>query len=128
MGILNKLKPQKIVDTIFSGIDKGILSKEEIVDYSVKAAEANLEFIKATQTESTPRARTRRIIAIMVLAQYFLAFNAGLVGIITKLYNGEEIISLATEAFAKLAIAVVIFYFGNHLLTTIMPKLGIKRK
>ena len=60
MGFLSKLKPQKIVDTVFSGIDKAILSKEEIVDYSVKAANLNLEFVKATMSESTPRSISRR--------------------------------------------------------------------
>jgi hypothetical protein len=128
MSIFSKLKPQKIVDGIFSGIDKAILSKEEIVDYSVKAASANLEFVKACQTESTPRSITRRIIAIMILGQYFLAFNVGLLGMATEWYEGKEIIVLATEAFATISLAVVIFYFGNHMLSQIIPKFAAKKK
>jgi len=128
MGIFSKLKPQKIIDTVFSGIDKAVLSKEEIVDYTKQAAEANLNFVKASQGESTPRAKTRRIIAIMVLGQYFLAFNVGLLGMVTGWYDGKEVIVLSTEAFASLALAVVIFYFGNHLLSTVIPKFANKKK
>lgn len=130
MGIFKgKIDLQKTADGIFSGIDKAVLSKEEIVDYTVKAAEANLEFVKATQTESTPRSISRRIIAILVIGQYILSFNVGLVGMVSGWYNGKEIITLSTEAFEWSVISIIVFYFGNHLLTTMLPKMGkIKSK
>lgn len=128
MNIFSKLKPQKIVDTVFSGVDKSVLSNEEIIDYTIKAAELNLEFVKASNSESTPRSITRRIIAIMVLSQFFIVFNVGVVGMITGSYNGKEIIELSIAAFSTLAVAVVVFYFGNHLLNSLIPNLGKNKK
>jgi len=127
MSIFSKLKPQKIIDTVFSGIDKSLLSKEELIDYSKQAASANLEFVKVTNSESTPRSITRRVIAIMVLGQYFLVFNVGLFGMVTGMFEGIKIIELSTKAFSSLAVAVVIFYFGNHLLNSIVPKFVNKK-
>lgn len=128
MSIFSKLKPQKIVDSVFSGVDKAILSKEELIDYSIKAAELNLEHLKATQNESTPRSITRRIIAIMILGQYFLSFNIGLLGRATGWYEGKEIMVESTNAFGSIALAVVIFYFGNHILNNIIPRFAAKKK
>jgi hypothetical protein len=96
--LFKKLNPQQIVDTVFSGVDKAILSKEEMVDYAKKAADMNLEFVKATQNESTPRSISRRVIAILVIGQYILAFNVGLVGMISGWYDGKEILALATRS------------------------------
>ena len=127
MSIFSKLKPQKILDTVFSGIDKGLLSKEELIDYSKQAASANLEFVKVSNSESTPRSITRRIIAILVLSQYFLVFNVGLFGMVTGMFEGIKIIELATKAFSSLAVAVVIFYFGNHLLNSLVPSFAAKK-
>jgi hypothetical protein len=127
MGIFSKLKPEKILKTLFSGVDKSLLSKEEIVDYSMKAVDNNLEFVKATQKESTPRSITRRVIAIMILSQYFLAFNVGLLGMATGWFDGKEIIILATSSFATLTITVVIFYFGNHVANSILSKFAAKK-
>lgn len=127
MGIFSKLKPQKILKTLFSGVDKALLTKEEIVDYSMKAVNNNLEFVKATQKESTPRSITRRVIAIMILSQYFLAFNVGLFGMASGLFNGKEIIVLATSSFATLTITVVIFYFGNHVANSILSRFAAKK-
>lgn len=127
MGIFTGFKPQKVFDTISSGFDKASLSKEEIVDYAIKGAELNLKFVEACQGESTPRSITRRIIAIMILGQYFLAFNIGLLGMVTGWFEGKEIIVLSTAAFGSLALAVVIFYFGNHLLATVIPKFANKK-
>ena len=128
MGILNRLKigqikPQKIIDGVFSGIDKSVLTKEEIIDYSIKAAELNLEFIKATQAESTPRSISRRVIAILVIGQYVLAFNIGLLGIATGWFEGKEILTLTREAFEWSVISIIVFYFGNHLLNTMLPNM-----
>ena len=128
MGIFKgKLDIQKTANSIFSGVDKSIFTKEEISDVGIEQVKANLEFVKTTQAESTPRSKTRRIIAIMILGQYFLSFNIGLVGMATGLYKGKEIIELSTAAFATLAISVVIFYFGRHMLTALVPTFG-KRK
>ncbi len=126
-NLFSKLKPQQIVDTVFSGVDKAVLSKEELVDYSKKAAELNLEFVKATQQESTPRSISRRVIAILVIGEYILAFNAGLVGIISGWYDGDEILSLATGAFEWSVISIIIFYFGNHLANTVISKFAQKK-
>lgn len=128
MSIFSKLKPQKIVDTVFSGVDKAILSKEEMIDYTMKAVENNLEFVKLTMNEKSPRSITRRVIAIMVIGQYMLAFNVGLVGMISGWYEGKEILSLSTEAFEWAVISVVVFYFGNHMLNTLIPKFSNKKK
>lgn len=128
MNIFSRLKPQKIVDTVFLGIDKAVLSKEEIVDYSVKAAELNLEFVKLANQESTPRSISRRIIAIFVIGEYVLAFNVGMIGMISGWFDGAEIISLSTEAFSWSVGAVIVFYFGNHLLNSVIPKFGNKKK
>lgn len=127
MSIFKTLQPQKIVDAVFSGVDKSILTKEELLDIAVKASVLNLEFVKATQKESTPRSITRRIIAIMILGQYFLSFNVGLFGLASKLYDGKLIIELSTTAFATLSLTVVIFYFGNHIVTPIINKFSNKK-
>lgn len=128
MSIFRKIKAQKIVDGVFSGVDKAILSKEELMDYSIKAAELNLEHLKTTYNESTPRSITRRIIAIMILGQYFLSFNIGLLGRATGWYEGKEIMLESTDAFSSIALAVVIFYFGNHILNNIIPRFASKKK
>ena len=125
--LFKKLNPQQIVDTVFSGVDKAILSKEEMVDYAKKAADMNLEFVKATQNESTPRSISRRVIAILVIGQYILAFNVGLVGMISGWYDGKEILALATEAFEWSVISIIIFYFGNHLASTVIKRFSDKK-
>ena len=128
MSIFSKLKPQKIVDAVFSGVDKSVLTKEEIVDYAKESAKINQEFVRMTMAESSPRSITRRVIAVLVLGQYFIAFNVGLVGIVSGWYDGKEILSLATDAFEWASISVIIFYFGNHLLTNVTQKFADAKK
>ena len=128
MSILKRLKPQKIVDTIFSGVDKSVLTKEELVDYAKKAAEINMEFVKLANQESSPRSISRRVIAILVIGQYILAFNVGLIGIIFEWYDGKEILTQANSAFEWSVVSIIIFYFGNHLLNNIIPKFGDRKK
>ena len=122
MGIFSKLKPQKIINTIFSGVDKAVLTKEELLDIAVKTTAANLEFVKATQTESTPRSVSRRIIAKIVLYQTCLSTNVGLVGIITGYYDGFQVLKITGETFLPLTMSVVIFYFGNHIVKAVVSK------
>lgn len=126
--LFSKLNPQQIVDTVFSGVDKAILSKEELVDYAKQAAEMNLEFVKLTQQESTPRSISRRVIAILVIGEFILAFNVGLVGIISGWYDGKEILTLSSDAFGWAVGAVIIFYFGNHLANTVVSRFANKKK
>lgn len=128
MSILKRLKPQKIVDTIFSGVDKSVLTKEELVDYAKKAADLNIEFVKLANEESSPRSISRRVIAILVIGQYVLAFNVGLIGIVLEWYDGKEILTQANNAFEWSVVSIIIFYFGNHLLNNIIPKFGDKKK
>jgi hypothetical protein len=129
MGIFKgKINLQETIDSVFKGVDQRKLTNEEIVEYSIKAADLNLEFVKATNAESTPRSISRRIIAILVIGQYCLAFNVGLVGMASGWYEGKEILIQATSAFEWSVISIIIFYFGNHLLSSVIPKFGNKKK
>ena len=127
MSIFSKLKPQKIVDSVFSGVDKAILTKEEMIDYTNKAVEQNIEFVKLTMQESTPRSISRRIIAILVIGSFVVSFFSGLFGLITGWYEGKVILELTNDTFDWAVISIIVFYFGNHMINNLLPKFAEKK-
>ena len=127
MTIFKGLNKEKLVEGLFSGMDKSILTKEELTDLAVKAANLNFQFVKASHDESTPRSVTRRVIAIMVMAQYFITFDVGLLMYALGNDKGLDIMIRSTAAFGIITGMVMTFYFGNHMLNAVINKFSDKK-
>ena len=117
----------KTTSGIISGLDKMFYTKQEKAEVLIKKLEiaervskTHIELMKVTHDETTTRSVTRRIIAISIMA--FTIFSIIAVCIIRK-FDPEwaEFILKVVEYFQfdRAFIAVVIFFFGNHIITRI---------
>lgn len=110
----------KSATSIFSGIDKAFYTDEEKSQTAVKWAELQMKLVEQTASETTTRSITRRVVAICIMALTFLSIIA--VCVIWRL-NPEwakfilEVVQYFNIGYAF--IGVVIFFFGNHMLTGI---------
>lgn len=119
MGFLTNLLTGKTVENVadaaMKGIDSIILTEEEKVQYSQKAAELHLEITKIIATESTPTAVSRRIIAMMVLAPFVLLKFISVITYLCGEYGDASYINNLSSDFEYSVLAVVTFYFGSHI-------------
>jgi len=136
MGFFNWLTGAKSVDktldiidksssSIASGLDKMFYTKEEKAEHLMKRLEiservskTHIDLMKATADENTTRSVTRRIIAVSIMA--FTLFLIVAVSVIYKIDpEWAAFILKVTEyfQFGWAFIAVVVFFFGNHMIT-----------
>lgn len=124
MGLLNFLKPTdsgKIIDDATSAVDKLFFTNEERADYLQKAAQVQLDFQKATASESTVRSVTRRVLAIMMYAVFLGLVIATAVTGFFDVEKAKFLFSLVGQLFS-LAMAVTVFYFGGYYLPGMFRK------
>jgi len=103
----------KIVNGAVSGIDKAFFTDEERADYAKGIMEQAVEFVKLTLNENTARSITRRIIAVLFVAEYLIIRLTAAGLIIAGNEKGEKLRAMAAEE-NQIIMAVVIFYFGYY--------------
>jgi hypothetical protein len=124
-----------IAKTITTGVVKGmdalVFTDEEKESMSQDKMRIISDLIIKLQDQFTPRAITRRIIAVLFSTAYMVAYYISLFIVgweyIKDRATGEETIALIiklTEAFGLGAIilTIIIFYFGYYGITKIMEK------
>lgn len=120
MGLFSFLKSNKntvdnIINSAVSGIDKMWFTNEEKSEITRDMANGLQDFVKQTLDESTARSRTRRIIAIMIMAVYLLLILAAVVAYAFNKDYASFILSIIGE-MSTYALMVAGFFFGAHLL------------
>ena len=135
MGLWNWLTGAKQVDKtldiadktttgIVSGIDKMFYTEEEKAEMLQKrleiaeqASKTHIELMKVTHDETTARSVTRRIIAILIMA--ITVISMVLLCAIWKYDKAWGEFILRVIEYYQLGwafIAVVVFFFGNHMI------------
>lgn len=117
MGLFSgKLKITDVFDKASSGIDKLFFTNEERADFNKGIADSQLEFVKQTISENSIRSRTRRYIAVSIIAVYlFLVLASGFSYLFHEEYS-KHIFELANKSLGTLVVMVCAFYFGGYYL------------
>lgn len=129
MGIFKgKLDINKSVETVTSAMDKIFFTDEEKADHFIKIADKTVEFYGKTLDENTVRSKTRRAIAIMIIAFSIVTMLFWLV----MGYLGKDT-SYITEAILTfnmpmVFITVVAFFFGGYYMKNISLRSDRKEK
>lgn len=104
----------KATDAIINGADVLKLTKEEAVQYQLKATELHIELQKQIANESTPTAISRRIFGLMFVVPFvFLTLGSAILEGLSPT-TAEHWLKLA-QTYENPAIAVAVFYFGGHI-------------
>ena len=108
-SLFKKIDVGKAVDTVFSGIDKSILTKEELVDYEGKKADMLTKFV--LNDNNITRGISRRVIAFM-FSIVFLALVILGVGVwaVNEEYS-EFIFTVIKELLLTPVSMILAFYF-----------------
>lgn len=106
----------KVIDKISSGIDAMVLTEQERIEYNQKRRELFLEQEREVNKQSTPRALTRRYIAVPVVYVTLMSYITVFVLAILEHPSGDHAIK-AMEFMSIPFITVVCFYFGDHLIS-----------
>ena len=124
---LTKVEPQKVFDTISSGVDKAFYSKEEQSDDAKEAYNAFFEWYKTTLEESTVRSITRRILAVLFAACYLLLVIASA---IAYKFDPEYSTFLwdVSTAIAPIVGGIMLFYFGYYGVKSVVKENNKKKQ
>ena len=122
MSIFSRLNPQKIIDSVTSGIDKSFYTPEEKADMTKKMTELNLDFVKSTMSENSVRSYTRRIIAVSIVSVFLLLMIFGVVMYFFNPLAGQFIITSTSELLGYPFLAIVVFYFGGSVVSGLVKK------
>jgi len=108
-SLFKKIDVGKAVDTVFSGIDKSILTKEELVDYESKKADMLTKFV--LNDNNITRGISRRVIAFM-FSIVFLALIVLGVGVWTVNEEYSEFIFTVIKELLLTPVSMILaFYF-----------------
>ncbi len=119
MGLIGgKLNIDKVFDSISSGVDKLAFTKEEKAELHMKLSDKVADFAHSSMSENTVRSKARRIIAYVIIGNFFLMVWAV---IVLHLLGMDEaarfVFELGVEwKIATSFIVVVGFFFGSYLL------------
>ena len=106
----------KILDAGIRGIDALVYTDEEKAEMMKKLGDQWIETQKVLLGESSIRAVTRRILAIMVMASFtFLVLLAAGVYLINQEY-AKFLLELAQSQFGLMALGIMTFYFGPYMI------------
>lgn len=109
-----------------SGIDMLFFTDEEKSQASAKVMESVIAMYAAEKDENSVRSKTRRILAILIFANYAAIINASAVFYcLDSKEKAAALFNLANETLADHVLAVIIFYFGYYGISKIM---GGKKK
>ena len=112
----------KVVDGVYNGLDKLVLTDEERKDYQIKGGEMHLRMLEITCKESTASSIARRMICVPIVWTWlallitYVAIDMA-PGAISTVAIKEVISHLGTPVLASLG-----FYVGNHIVGNIKGK------
>lgn len=115
----------KTVSTgVVSGIDKMFYTDEEKEDNAQMRMKLASDLILKLQDQFTPRAITRRVLAVIIVATFDLVFLVSVVlAILDKTNAVDKIIGIVNAfQFGTLVITIIIFYFGYYGIGKIIDK------
>ena len=111
-------KKKKVLDTIsqLAGIaDKYSFTNEERAEFNKGMADATVEYTKLTMSENTVRSKTRRIIAVMIMAIWsFLVLLCAICWKIDPLW-ADHVLKLI-GLISGISLSVTAFFFGGYYL------------
>ena len=115
-------KTDNLANRALDGIDHLFYTDQEKAEHKGKFIDANLEFIKAQRDENSVRSRARRAIAIIVVANYLVLLNFG---VIMWQYDKEYAAFIFKTAGALTLIVgtIIGFYFGYYAVKSIVKSI-----
>lgn len=117
LGIIDKS-----VGHVASGLDQLFHTDEEKAQEHIKLTEMRMNMVKSLQDEFTPRAITRRILALVIFGLFFLHSN---LWAWFAWKDNEKIASQfkeLTKVDIQLVMLVAFFYFGYYGVKNIIKK------
>jgi len=118
MGLFGgKLNIDKIFDSVSSGVDKLAFTKEEKAEMNMKLSDKIAEFVHSTLSENSERSKARRMIAYVVVGNFFALMWAV---IVLHFFNEDAatfVENLVGDWNISTAFIMVLgFFFGSYLL------------
>ena len=113
---------EKATDGIIAGIDKAFYTDEEKMSDQISLTKFRMDMVKSLQDEFTPRALTRRVLAIIILGHVFLHIDAAIACFILRMSGAVDFILKLVDAEMTLASIVAFFYFGYYGVQKIVGK------
>jgi uncharacterized membrane protein YukC len=104
---------QTLINGLVNGVDSLMLTPEEKIQYSQKAADTILEFWKQTATENSEQSKARRDLAKMSFQVFYFMIMAGVVTF-PFLPKYSEFIFGVADSLTFIISSIVIIYFGPH--------------
>jgi hypothetical protein len=134
MGILGKIfgtekaidKGLSIIDKtvghVASGLDSAWFTEQEKAEGNIKSLGMRMEMVKSLQDEFTPRAVTRRILALIIFANFFL--HANLWVYFAWKQNADMVVTMKELLGMELQLTLLVafFYFGYYGLKKVLGK------
>jgi hypothetical protein len=109
-----------ILSKAVSGIDMLVFTEEEQKQYAVKQQELYLKLEEQVNKQSTPRALSRRYIALLIVIPYMsLATGTCIAALVA------DNLTIAAEILATLMLpftSVILFYYGTQGISTLKNK------
>ena len=127
MGLLNWLASgpkaaEKVLDAGVRGIDALVFTEEEKAELHKKMGEDWIELQKIMGEETTVRAVTRRILAVLVVVPFVLLVLSAAVAYAFSPEYATFLLALAESQFGILVLTVAAFYFGPHMIGRMFGK------
>lgn len=98
-----------------AGIDMLWFTDEERAIQGIKIMDQALEFNSKIRDENSVRARARRFLAIIIVVNYILIVDFGIIWMVFKnAEQGKAILTLSSVTFGTIVLCVVISYFGYY--------------
>ena len=127
MSLFSFLKsPEHIGDAVKAVIKTGdaiVWTDEEKSEFQKDVARMHLEHVKATHGENSETSVARRWVALIITVPFvFLTVGSALIHLAGSILDSDTIIEAgkhwntsASDNYALLVGAVVVFYFGDHI-------------
>ncbi len=107
---------EKVLDASIRGVDALVYTDEEKAVAKQKVLESWLKLQETMGEETTVRAVTRRILAVMIMSPFVgMAVGAAVAYKFDKDY-ANFLYDMAEGSFGTMAIMVAVFYFGPYML------------
>lgn len=109
----------KVLNGMVKGIDALVLTQEERVQYVAKAQDVWLETQKALAQETSARSVSRRFVAwgVILMVSLITITSTVLIAMGYKDMAGDVIKIADALWWGESFVAVIVFYFGNHIAT-----------
>ena len=112
-----------MIDKVASGLDKLHFSEQEKTEYSIKAGDQYLEYMKTQTDQNSVRSRTRRVLAVALVLNFLGLLNASAVAYcLNKLELAKHLLTTA-GTLSSLVLLVCTFYFGYYAISNVVKKI-----